>query len=667
MATTPPPNEITLTWPQLVKMAHARLRQLVPPESRETYTARLRYELAEVDKQGSNTYWLNLVTDRKRFTSNPNRLLLAWLLGMVQEDPIATAPADWVMMTTSRYQDVMAVLESTGKLPDGIIQDADKPDIDLDCLPDARDDIKDYAARKYGEETQGELDEAARGYGYVCSVGAWQTYLLRSAIIDVFKAMACGDKDVVLAVTTDLPDEVDELKDRGFSTCKNRVPAGEGKDKECGVVHDRATCPGCGSDSTETPTIGRLLRDYAVLREFTEKYPEVVKQALGVVGRIKTMSQHAGGLIIADRPLYGNIPLAMRQATNKHTGEKVTNWVSMWSEGRNTQLSKFGYNKWDILGLKNLEFIQACCRLVEQNRGISFGVNLEGWETIDPENDQAGWYIRDGKRYKIRLNDSEVLRLANQQSTDAVFQFDTELAKRNLGHGVRNFEDLMWLNAMGHPGPMDSIPEAMANRDDESGSWRQKLKQQDDELLAVLGDTYGTIVYQEQLQTLWQRIAGFTAPEAQEARKAVAKKWKHLLKPIQAKWVEGASRRLGQKLAEEWWDKMETFGRYAFNRCLDQVTYLRDTTTGVVRTVADWHDCGETPTTLAAWNGNEPVDDRCVAIHENEPQETFEVEFDDGTIERLTAGHRLLCCDGEYHTVAEIYDRGLDVLCPGAR
>jgi DNA polymerase III alpha subunit len=82
----------------------------------------------------------------------------------------------------------------------------------------------------------------------------------------------------------------------------------------------------------------------------------------------------------------------------------------------------------------------------------------------------------------------------------------------------------------------------------------------------VLEDTYGVIVFQEQLSALWQRLGSFTAPEAQEARKAVAKKWTHKLAPIEKKWIDGATQTIGVEAAKEWWLKQVTFGRYAFNK-----------------------------------------------------------------------------------------------------
>jgi hypothetical protein len=261
------------------------------------------------------------------------------------------------------------------------------------------------------------------------------------------------------------------------------------------------------------------------------------------------------------------------------------------------------------------------------------------------------------KRY-WSLDDPYALQLANKQKTDGVFQFDTDLAKSILRNGVRCFEDLMLFNAMGHPGPMASIPEAVKNRDDARGTWKKRLHPL---ILEVLEETYGVIVYQESLQAIWQRVASFTAPEAQEARKAVAKKWQDKLRPIKAKWIEGASRVLGRQEAEEWWPKMETFGRYAFNRCLDKDTLLRDLASGMTRTVDEWYRDGSPQVLLSVDDAGVAISDECLAIHDTGVQEVFEVEFDDGTIERVTANHKFLCDDGQYHTVTEIYELRLDV------
>jgi len=547
------------TWPDLVEKVNGELSNR---GLNGVYEQRLKFEIAEVEKQGSETYWLNLVNDKKLFDSNPNRLLLPWLLGMVEGDPMEDRSTP--LLCTARASNVMAYQQEHGRLPEDFVKDADMPDIDIDCLPDARNPIKEYATEKYG---RGNND----GYGSVCSVGTWQTYKFKSALIDSAVAMGFMDRYQAEEVTTQLPDDVDDLRDNGMATCKGRIKE-DGEDRECGNRHRAHKCPKCDSTSTDAPTIGKVLAEHDILREFAKAYDGVVDVAVGLVGRIRNMGMHAGALIITDRPLFGNVPMAK----NARQGY----WLSMWTEGRNTQLSKFGYTKWDILGLKTLEYIFNACKLIEDNRGISFGkpvesrletevgdieyANMSGWDDIDPTQGRAGhFYDADGQKREILLNDEWALKLANEQKTDAVFQFDTDLAKSILANGVRNFNDLMLFNAMGHPGPMASIPDAVKNRDDKSGAWKRKLHP---DILKILEPTYGVIVFQEQLQAIWQAVAGFTSPEAQDARKAVAKKWTHKLKPIKEKWIVGATRSLGRQEAEEWWPKMETFGRYAFNK-----------------------------------------------------------------------------------------------------
>jgi len=540
-------NDINAVWDDMVSIAKDKVAGLdVDEEVRHTYTERLTFELKEINKQGANQRWIHYFDDNSKFDSNPNQLVFPWLLGMVDGDPVASR--EELMLNTVRASVLKEFKTEHGHIPSDIIKDADMPDIDLDCLPEARDPIKEYAAKKYG---MGVAD----GYCPVCSVGTWQTYKFKNAVIDACAGTGAVERHEAYELTTKLPDEVDQLKDGGNASCEGRVIKDD-EESECGMVHNKAQCPSCQSTATDNPTIGQLIEEHEQLAAFEGRYPQIIQFAVDLVGRIRNMGMHAGALIIADRTLYGNIPMAKMK--------KDGPWRTMWSEGRNTQLSKFGYNKWDILGLKTLKYVFECCKLIERNRGISFGKNMEGWDFNDPTQNIAGWYIDgDGNKCNIELNDKHVLRLANEQKTDGIFQFDTDLAKSILANGVRNFEDLMLFNAMGHPGPMASIPEAVENRDDSSGSWKKRLHAV---ILDVLKDTYGVIVYQEQLQTIWQKMAGFTAPEAQEARKAVAKKWVHKLEPIRKKWLVGASRTMSINEAEEWWSRMETFGRYAFNR-----------------------------------------------------------------------------------------------------
>ena len=665
-----------ITWDKVKTAAYALLEKR---GLNGIYEKRLKYELNEIEKQGANGVWTNIIAEKQCFAENPNNLLLPYLFNRVQEDPIKKLQnAGEEIITSTKYQHIVDYIKKHDKIPPGIIRDSDSPDIDIDCLPEARDEIKAYAVRKYSAD----FDD---GYGAVCNVSTWTTYLFRSAIQDIAKVTSdLGEgwctKSEAVTLTKDLPDDADELKDGGKALCKGRLII-DGEEVDCKTTHDKLVCPKCGGCDTESPTIAKLLADIPELSEFYSRYPKVIDLAVQLVGRIRAMGKHAGALIITDRTLFGNIPLYRRAGSGKEELKpEDTQWLSLWTEGRSTQLSKFGYTKWDILGLKNMQYIYACCKLIKRNHGIDFGDRLEGWESVDPDVDneylrsvsiatcttpgRAGHYVTaDGTVVEISLNDEKALAIASSQNTDTIFQFDTNLAKQILGNQVRHFNDLMIINAMGHPGPMQSIPDYIERRDDSEETWR---KLEDERITALLSDTCNTLVFQEQLQALWQNLAGFTSPEAQEARKAVAKKWKEKLRPIEKKWIDGASKTLGKETAIAWWDKMVTFGRYAFNKCLDKDTQLMDRTTGVVKSVGEWYEQGKPASLSSVSHSGDIITDQCVGIHDTGAQEVFEVEFDNGQIEKVTAAHRFLCTDGHYHTVSDIYEQGLDVVDAGS-
>lgn len=424
-----------MNWTEISDAARAAIAsKSLGPE----YSERLEFEIREITKQAANEYWVKLANSDKKYEVNKNNLVLPYLLGITPVDPLSSRKD--VPLQTTKYDAVVDYISKYGSLPSDFRRDGDQPDIDVDCLPMAREEIKNHAIRKFGINTNDE-------YGNVCSVGTWQTYLFKSALADVARATGACQLQEVLAMTKTLPVEVDDMKEGGYSTCKGRIFNADTKEEtECGFKHNLAECPKCNSNESETPTLGKLLSEYQELASFNDKYPKVVDYASRLIGRIKTIGMHAGAVIITDRPLYGNVPLARTSQSN--------HWVSMWTEGRNTQLSKFGYTKWDILGLNNLQYIFTCCQLIEKTHGISFGDNMHGWDDIDPLDDRAGHYIKDGIKHKIALNDPAALKLANERKTDAIFQFDTPLAKQILSNGVRNFRDLMIYNAMGHPGPM---------------------------------------------------------------------------------------------------------------------------------------------------------------------------------------------------------------------
>ncbi len=446
-----------MNWSEIKALALDNLAtKNLPP----LYAQRLVFEFEEIEKQGSEAYWIGLHTAGKKFDSNPNSLLIAWLLGLVDLDPLPTRKTP--MLNSARMSKIKEYHTEHGVFPDDFVKDADMPDIDIDCLPSARDPLKEHAILLYGKGSRGDADHK---YGAVCSVGTWTTYKFKSALTDAAIAMlsfstpeeieadplaaARRNRMMIEEYTVEMPDDVDELREGGTSTCKNRRVI-NGEERDCGTVHGELLCPACQSADTDTPTFKKLLGEIPKLNELNSKKPNVVHVAMNLIGRVKNMGMHAGAIIITDRELYGNIPLAK-------SGRKGF-WTSMWTEGRNAQLSKMGYVKWDMLGLKTLQYIKRACELIETNRGISFGYNLEGWDDIDPTQNRAGHFFdQHGTKHYIELNDPGAIGLANRSQTTGIFQFDTDLAMSILANGVKTFNDLMFLSALGHPGPMSCV------------------------------------------------------------------------------------------------------------------------------------------------------------------------------------------------------------------
>jgi len=184
------------------------------------------------------------------------------------------------------------------------------------------------------------------------------------------------------------------------------------------------------------------------LNDYYIENKEIVELALDLRGRIKSQGQHAGGIIISSMPLKDTIPMSYIKGK----------YVSQWTEGMTaTQLSPFGLVKFDVLGLKTMSYNVYTEELIEESRGIKIS-----WDECDPSCDEpyAGHQILpNGEKVPILFNDPDAIKMADQVRTEAVFQFDTFVAKKVLANGVRNFHDLVAYTALARPGPMECIPE----------------------------------------------------------------------------------------------------------------------------------------------------------------------------------------------------------------
>lgn len=277
-------------------------------------------------------------------------------------------------------------------------------------MPFVKPSIKEYAAQKYI---------------YTCSVGNWITYKPKSALQDVARALG-RNLGTVMQLTTKLPDEFDDLT----------------MDDHQGYFKNlESPDPNIRADAHIE------IAKYQLFYDFKAANPDIVDYAFRIVGKIKAQGTHAGGIIIADRPIEDIVPMSLMGPK----GDKK--WTSQWTEGRKTQLSKFGLVKFDILGVKTIYYIWQAGNLIKQNRGIDID-----WSKINPKAEvpYIGHTVNNGVRELINMNDDKALQQCNDQRVDSVFQIETNIQKQIISDAkVRGFSDLVAYNALGRPGPME--------------------------------------------------------------------------------------------------------------------------------------------------------------------------------------------------------------------
>jgi DNA polymerase-3 subunit alpha len=252
----------------------------------------------------------------------------------------------------------------------------------------------------------------------------------------------------------------------------------------------------------------------------------VLDAALKLEGLRRQTGVHAAAVVVGREPLVNFTAL---QRTDQ--GDVVTQYEMH-------AIEKLGLLKVDILGLGNLTVIELTLELL-RNAGISCDID------------------------DVPLDDPKVFELLQRGDVDGVFQLESE-GMRRLLKSLRpdRFEDIVALIALYRPGPMQEIDKYIAGKHDpDAVRYPHAL------LADVLGDTYGVIVYQEQVLQLLQRVAGYTAGEADVVRKAVGKKVESIMKAEEPKFLSGAAAQgLSEEQARYLWELIQPFAGYSFNR-----------------------------------------------------------------------------------------------------
>ncbi len=277
-------------------------------------------------------------------------------------------------------------------------------------------------------------------------------------------------------------------------------------------------------------TLKQALKDVKELRDMyknNEKLKQLIDIAIKIEGMPRHHSTHAAGVVIADKPLTDYTPLQQGQETLS---------LSQYSMGL---LEEVGLLKMDFLGLRNLTIIEKTLNLIKET-----------------SNKQI--FLKD-----IDDKDEATYQLLSNGDTKGVFQLESAGVVKVLKElNPSDFEDIVAVLALYRPGPMEFIPEYIKAKHD-----IKTINYPHDNLKSILADTYGIIIYQEQIMQIASKMAGFSLGEADLLRRAVGKKKKEILFHEREHFVNGAiNNGYNKQVANEVYDMIVRFANYGFNR-----------------------------------------------------------------------------------------------------
>ena len=278
-------------------------------------------------------------------------------------------------------------------------------------------------------------------------------------------------------------------------------------------------------------TLDRALKENPEFRQACDREANaqrIMQYAKVLEGLPRNPGIHAAGVVIGEKPLIEILPLARDKS-----GEPCTQFEMK-------PLDAVGLLKMDFLGLKTLTIIQEAVDAVKANHGAEL--------TMD----------------KVPMDDALTMDLLNRADTVAVFQVESKGMRDMLRKiGVGRFEDLIALIALFRPGPMQFLDMFGERR-----NGRATIEYDHPKLEPILKETYGIMVYQEQVQQAANALAGFSLGQGDLLRRAMGKKDPHEMAAMRAKFVEGCSKtsHIPSSKAEKIFDNIEKFAGYGFNK-----------------------------------------------------------------------------------------------------
>ncbi len=431
------------------------------PEIKE----RIEYELGIIFKKGYSPYFL-VVGDLLRYARENGILttirgsvagsMVTYLLGITNVDPIE------YKLPFERFLNPYR---------------PSAPDIDMDYADNRRDEMIEYAKKKYGEDR-------------VAQIGTFGTMMARGAVRDVARA---------LAHPYNIGDRISKM-----------IPLGS---QGMPMTIDHAM---------------ELVPELAAAYKSESDTREIIDLAKKLEGCVRHISVHAAGVVIAPKPIYEYTPVQLDPK-----GGKIITQYDMYS------IEDAGLLKFDFLGIRNLAILGDAVRLVKKFYGVE--IDLE----------------------KIPLDDKKTFTLLARGQTEGLFQLNGAGMTRYLKElRPTSIHDINAMVALYRPGPMESIPEYIKRKHNP-----QLVKYLDPRMKKFLGESYGLIVYQDDLLFCALELAGYNWEEADKFRKAVGKKIPAEMAAQYEKFTDGVVKN-GQtrEFAEKLWKLFEPFQAYGFNK-----------------------------------------------------------------------------------------------------
>ncbi len=387
-----------------------------------------------------------------------------------------------------------------------------------------------------------------------------------------------------------------------------------------------------------------MISDDTPAPEFKEKYdtePHVKKwldMAIRIEGTNKTFGVHAAGVVIASQPLDEIVPL---QKNNE--GSVITQYYM-------EDLDSLGLLKMDFLGLKNLTTIQKTADLIKTNQNIDIDVDelpLGERKALD--------ILAKGTSKKLPKDVAQTHKLLESGNLEGIFQLESDGMKQIVKDlKPSGIEDISSILALYRPGPLDAglIPIFIDRK-----HGREQIKYQDKLLQPILNETYGVLVYQEQIMKMAQDLAGYSLGEADLLRRAMGKKKISEMQKHREIFIDGSVKNgVSSATAEDLFEQMVKFAEY----CLSYDTEVLTVEYGAIpigKIVEDKLDCE-----VYSIDKNGFIYTQKVAQwHNRVEQEVFEYELEDGRTIKATEDHKIMTTDRQMLPIEQIFQQGLDL------